>query len=452
MMDRFVPFIKETFDRYPNLSASVVYEMAKKRGYPGGPDNFRHRIRELSLRPRKTPEAFFALRTLSGEQAQVDWAHFGSRKVEGGVRKLYAFVMVLSYSRSVFFRFFYDMRMPSFLEGHVQAYAFFGGAAKINLYDNLKSAVIQRHGPAIVFHPKLLELADYYGFDPRPVAVRRGNEKGRVERAIRYLRTSFFPLRSDWDIDALNRDALIWCGELSMQRPWPQDKRRTVRQAYLEERPSLLPLKSEPFLCHELVPVSARKSLYVSFDSNRYSFPHQHVGRSLMISASVNQVRIFDKEILIAEHQRCFDKGKLVEDSGHIVSLRRAKSKARRQRERDVLIRAVPSAGELLVRLAKRQRLLQPATMSLLELLSEVGAKELGLSIDEALEGGSPSPESVRFILDRRRAKQGLAPPLALRLCADPRISELVVTPHSLGDYDPNDNHQDDNPEEDSDE
>ena len=171
MLDPFVPFVRETLERYPKLPASVLHEMCTRRGYPGGPDHFRHRIALLGLRPRRVPEAFFVLRTLPGEQAQVDWAHFGTREVDGGVRRLYAFVMVLSYSRALFFRFFYDARLPSFLTGHVEALTFFGGCAKCHLYDNLRSAVLERKGSAIRFHPQLLELADYYGFDPRPVAT-----------------------------------------------------------------------------------------------------------------------------------------------------------------------------------------------------------------------------------------------------------------------------------------
>ena len=79
MLDGYVPFVRGVFDQYPKLPVSVVYEMVKKRGYPGGPEHFRHRIAELGLRPRRSPEAFFELRTLPGEQAQVDWAHCGRR-------------------------------------------------------------------------------------------------------------------------------------------------------------------------------------------------------------------------------------------------------------------------------------------------------------------------------------------------------------------------------------
>jgi len=218
ILDPYMMLITETLRKYPTLSAAQIYEMLRRRGYPGGPDHLRHRIAELNLRPRKNAEAFLRLRTLPGEQAQVDWGHFGTRPVEGGERRLYAFVMVLSYSRRIFLRFFYDARMLSFLSGHLEAFSFFDGVPRCLLYDNLKSAVLERRADAIRFHPKLLEVADYYGFEPRPVAPYRGNEKGRVERAIRYIRTAFFPLRAEYDIETLNREALEWSLETASGR------------------------------------------------------------------------------------------------------------------------------------------------------------------------------------------------------------------------------------------
>lgn len=366
MLDPFVPFVRETLERYPKLPASVLYEMCAKRGYPGGPDYFRHRLALLDLRPRRAPEAFFLLRTLPGEQAQVDWAHFGTRAVDGGDRRLYAFVMVLSYSRALFVRFFYDARLASFLTGHVEALRFFGGCAKCHLYDNLRSVVLERKGSAIRFHPRMLELADYYAFEPRPVAARRGNEKGRVERAIRYLRTSYFPLRQRWSLEDLNREALVWCRERAGQRRWPQDKRRTVAEAYQEELPHLLSLPPEPFPCHERREVIARRSPYVAFDSNRYSIPHERVGRSLEIVAEVDRLRIFDRRELIAEHARSWAKGQVIEDPQHVEDLKKTKRAARRHREQDHLLRAVPRAEELLRALAQRQRRLAGACRRLL--------------------------------------------------------------------------------------
>ncbi|HEY3494901.1 MAG TPA: IS21 family transposase, partial [Polyangiaceae bacterium] len=126
--------------------------------------------------------------TLPGEQGQVDWGHFGKVQIGAATRTLWAFVMVLSWSRHIFLRFYLSAAMPSFLRGHVDAFRFFGGVPRVLLYDNLKSAVLERVGQAIRFHPTLLELSAHYLYEPRPVAPARGNEKGRVERAIRYVR------------------------------------------------------------------------------------------------------------------------------------------------------------------------------------------------------------------------------------------------------------------------
>ena len=437
MLDGFVPWLREQLARFPTLPASQLHEMARRRGYAGGADHFRHRLAELGLRPRKAPEAFFELRTLPGEQAQVDWADFGSRQVAGGVRRLFAFVMVLSYSRHLFVRFFYDARLPSFLAGHVEAFAAFGGAVRLLLYDNLKSAVLERVGLGIRFHPRLLELADAYGYEPRPVAPYRGNEKGRVERSIRYLRSAFFPLRAHLSLDALNAEARRWCHEVAAYRGWPQDRRRTVEQALREEQPLLLPLPGEPFPCHETIVATVRRTPYVALDANRYSIPHDRIDRTLTVLADLSTVRVFDRETEIASHRRSWDKGQRIERQEHLDELRRFKRKARLHRGQDRLLRTVPAAQPLLVALAKRQRHLGTAVDCLLRLLDEHGRDELTVAITEALGAGSPHPEAVRLVLDRRRAQRGQPPPLLVELPDDPRVRELVVTPHPLADYDP---------------
>jgi transposase len=238
MVDPFVPFIVEQLGKYPDLRSSRLFVMIKERGYPGGPDHLRRVIGRL--RPKKPAEAFQRLRTMPGEQAQVDWAHFGKLEIGRASRPLWAFVMVLSYSRRLFLRFFPGASMPFFVRGHVQAFADFGGVPRVLLYDNLKSAVIERHGDAIRFHPTLLAMSAHYRFEPRPVAVARGNEKGRVERAIRYIREAFFAARSFTDLADLNRQAAEWTATAAVDRSWVEDRSRTVRQAFEDERGVLL--------------------------------------------------------------------------------------------------------------------------------------------------------------------------------------------------------------------
>ena len=182
-IEPYLAFIQETLRQYPNLTAARLYAMVSARGYVGSPDHFRHQM--VQLRPRAPAEAFLCLRTLPGEQGQVDWGHFGKLTIGRAQRPLMAFVMVLSYSRRIFLRFFLDARMENFLRGHAAAFSAWDALPRVLLYDNLKSAVLERRGDAIRFHPTLLAFAGHYRYEPRPVAVARGNEKGRVERAIR---------------------------------------------------------------------------------------------------------------------------------------------------------------------------------------------------------------------------------------------------------------------------
>jgi transposase len=174
-VDPYLPLILETLKKYPKLTASRLFVMVCERGYKGSPDHFRHLI--ACVRPRPHAEAYLRRRTLAGEESQADWAMFDHLTIGRARRRLMAFVLVLSYSRQIFLRFFLDARMENFLRGHVAAFTAWNGSSRVVLYDNLRSAVLERHGDAIRFHPTLLSFAAHYRFEPRPVAVARGNEK-----------------------------------------------------------------------------------------------------------------------------------------------------------------------------------------------------------------------------------------------------------------------------------
>ena len=268
-LDPYLAFITETLERFPTLTAARVFDMVKARGYPGAPDHFRHRIAEL--RPRRAREAYLRLRTLPGEQAQVDWAHFGKITIGRAERPLMAFVLVLSYSRYPFVRFYLNASLANLIRGHVEAFDVLGGGVRKILYDNMRSGVLERRADAIRFHPTVLELAAHYRFEPRPVAPARGNEKGRVERLIRFVRESFFGARRFRDLDDLNAQVDQWCRTRAAERPCPEDPRRTVAEVFAEERPHLLTLPDDPFPCEERVEVQVAKTPYVRFDANDLS-------------------------------------------------------------------------------------------------------------------------------------------------------------------------------------
>ena len=191
-IDAYLPFIHETLKKFPSLTASRLYAMVYERGYRGGQHHFRHLV---SLhRPRPVAEAYLRLRTLPGEQGQCDWASFGHLQIGRARRPLMAFVMVLSWSRQIYLHFFLDARMDSFLAGHAGAWAAWSGLPRIVLYDNLKSAVLERQGDAIRFNPTLLAFAAHHRYEPRPVAVARGNEYGVVKKMSRCLLMTLYCL------------------------------------------------------------------------------------------------------------------------------------------------------------------------------------------------------------------------------------------------------------------
>ena len=434
IVEAYLPFIRETLEKYPTLTSSRLYDMVRERGYPGRPDHFRHLI--AGLRPRRPAEAYLRLRTLPGQQAQVDWGHFERIVIGRAVRMLMAFVMVLSYSRMTFLRFYLDSKMPNFVRGHVDAFSFFEGLARVLLYDNLKSAVLERHGDAIRFNPKLLELKKHYRFEARPVAQYRGNQKGRVERKIRDIRQSFFAARSFRDIDDLNVQALRWCTTIAADRRCPEDPSRTVREVFAEEKPRLIALPDEPFDTHERIEVSVRKQPYARFDRNDYSVPHDRVRRTLVVVADLKTVRVLDGTDVVATHPRTFDAGQQVEQAEHIERLREHKRKARARSLLDYLHRAAPNVADLLHRAAERGANLSRMTTELRRLLDQYGAEMFQRAVQEAVDRDTPHAGAVGQVLETYRSARGEPPPLAPRLPDDPRVRDAVVTAHDLKTYD----------------
>ncbi|MBI5610574.1 MAG: IS21 family transposase, partial [Deltaproteobacteria bacterium] len=370
-LDPFMPFIAETLRQYPTLTAKRLHGMVCERGYVGGSDHFRHRI--ATLRQRKPAEAYLRLRTLAGEQAQVDWAHFGSLPVPGGARKLYCFVMVLAYSRRIFLEFGFDIGMAGFVRGHVHAFEFFGGLPRVLLYDNLKSAVLERRGDIIRFHPELLALSDHYHYEPRPVAVARGNEKGRVERAIQYIRKGFFAGRTVRDLDELNAEALAWTHSEARSRRWPEDTTCSVEAAYEREKTLLRPAGDQAYPALERRVASVAKTPYARFDGNDYSVPYTAVRSEVLILADERRVRIFDGTAVLAEHPRSYGLHQVVEDPKHIEALRQAKHHAHLHSTQDWLLRTVPEVTPLLQRLAARHGSVGTAVAQLSRLAQSYG-------------------------------------------------------------------------------
>ncbi len=434
LIDPYRVFIDETLQKYPTLAASRLHDMVSERGYAGQPSHFRYLV--STMRPRPPAEAYLRLRTLAGEQAQVDWAHFGHLQIGRAKRPLMGFVIVLSYSRRVFLRFCLNAQMDSFLRGHVEAFTAFGGLARTLLYDNLKSVVLERVGDAIVFNPEFLAFAKHYRFEPRPVAVARGNQKGRVERHIDFIRKSFFAGRQFIDVHDLNAQARHWCEGRALDRAWPQDDALTVRQAFAAEQPRLLGLPENGYDLGERLEVSVAKTPYVRFDWNDYTVPHTHVRRTLSVLADEQRVRIFEGITEVANHPRSFDRHQVIEEPAHLQALVAYKRRARTHRGCDALALVAPAVTELLQMAAQRGHNLGSITAALVRLLDQYGAPRLQAAILDAIARDVPHPNAVRLALEHAREATGRPPVLALALPEHVVRRDAPMRTHSLASYD----------------
>ena len=260
--------------------------------------------------------------------------------------------------------------------------------------------------------------------------------KGRVERAIRYVRDGFFAARSFTGLDDLNAKAEAWCNGLAADQRCPEDLTRSVREVFVEEAPRLLPLPDNPAPLLERVAVSVGKTPYVRFDLNDYSVPHTHVRRVLTVLADPHEVRVVDGSTVLACYPRSYDRDAQVELPGHVEALVEQKAAARQHRATDRLVQAAPASQTLLIRAAERGANLGAITAALMRLLAQTSAAEMQAAILEALQRGVPHPNAVRLALARRREQRGDPPAVGVALPAHLQARDTSMQPHALETYD----------------
>jgi transposase len=432
-VDAYAGFIREVLEKHPNLRATRIFEMIKNRGYTNGV----HPVRSFVAAERpKRREAFLRLRAFPGEQAQVDWANFGTVAIGRARRKLSCFVITLSYSRAVYLEFFFDQKIESFLRGHINAFEDWKGVPRTLLMDNLRSVVLERRGDAIHFNPRFVEMQSHYHFAAKPCQVRAGNEKGRVERAIRYIRDSFFAARPFTTLSDFNRQALQWRDNIANARKFPDDDSRTVADAFAEEQQRLMPLPVNRFDADIVVPVRSCKTIYIRFDTNDYSIPPAAVGKQLLLAASESCVRILDGIHEIARHRRSYDRRQMILDPPHQDELLRLKQKAAGSVSGGRLARAVPQCDAFLNAAFERGESAAVQTARLVKLLDLYGSNELNIAMQEAVSRNTPNASSVAFILSQRWKKARQKPLPFIDLSRRPDLEAFDVKPHNPEIYD----------------
>jgi transposase len=432
VLEPYVPLVDQTLGRYPRLVATRLYDMLVERGYTGSLRTLRRYVRVA--RPAPKSEVFLRVETLPGEQAQVDWAHVGSLAVPGGNRPLWAFVMVLAYSRAMWAELVVDMGIDSLRRSLVRASSFFGGSPRQWLFDNAKTVVIERAGDAVRFHPALLDLAARLHVQPALCAPRKPHEKGKVERAIRYLKERFFAARSFHSVGHGNAQLADFFAGVAHERPHPRWPERRVVDVFDEEKHRLLALPEQLPSTDLVAPAAIDKSAFVKFDTNRYSVPAVYARRTLTLVADDQTVRVLDGALEIARHARSWGRHQVIELREHRAAILEEKRKARDLKGRDRLRVEVPEIDALLARWVDAGRNLGSMIGFTIKLLDAYGPAVLREVVSEMTQRGVHDRGAMAILCEQRRKRRAGPAPLVIEL--GQHVIERDVVPHDLGGYD----------------
>lgn len=428
----YAALIDEILARHPKLRASRLYDMLRARGYEGSDRTLRRYVRRV--RPEPAREAFVRSNVLIGEESQVDWAKVGVLDVPGGTRALWMFVIVLSYSRAMWAELVFDQTAASLARSLTRATSFFGGATRTWLFDNPKTVVLERRGDAVRFHPLLVEVTGHYCVQAKLCAPGRGNEKGRVERTIRYIRDRFLGGRTITSIDEGNRELLAFINDIAHPRPHPTIPQRTVADVYDEEKGHLLRLAPHPFCADQVVSARADKTAFVRFDTNDYSVPSRYNRADVIVVADDRVVRVLDKGEEIARHARCWGKRQVVEDVAHRRELVAKKRRAAKGKGRDRLASLVPDIERLYQRWLDLGCNLGSMTSRTLALLDLYGDDVFIEAARDVIDTGAHDPGAIGVRCEVLRKKRQRDVPIALHLSGD--VPDRDVIPHDLETYD----------------
>ena len=270
-------------------------------------------------------------------------------------RRLNFFVMVLGYSRKLYVEFTLSETLEQFLACHQNAFAYFGGVPKKVMLDNLKTAVLSHPaGQPVIFHLRYLDFAWFYGFEPRACNIRAAHEKGIVERARGYLRTSFLnglPLES---FAPLNPAVRLWMDQVANER-LHGETRKKPNELFAEEKARLSPLPSTLYDVAQIRAVHATRRFRVRFDANRYSVPAEYAGGRLVLHAYPDKLCIFHHERLIAELVRSYDRAQDIENPDHVRVLLEQRHRARDQKLLQRFLQLSPLAETYYQELGQRR-------------------------------------------------------------------------------------------------
>jgi transposase len=295
LIDAFRVYIRGRLELYPELSAARLCKEIIPLGFKGQYSTVKEYVR--GLRPDLPMQIERRFEVRPGQQAQADFATF---KTSFGT--VYAFLVVLSWSRYLWVRFYSHQDLLSALNGLHRSLVAFGGVPETVLFDRMKVAVAKTNPDgSAVFNEEMLRFANHYGFQPKACQPYRAKTKGRVERAVSYLRHNFFYGRYFRDLEDLNQQLEKWLLETANVRIHGTTNESPAGRLQ-QELPNLKALTAEPYLPIITLGRKISHDGFVSYNGNEYSIPDGALRSQVLVKASLEEISLYQGGDLLATH------------------------------------------------------------------------------------------------------------------------------------------------------
>lgn len=385
------------------VETRAIYQRLQEQGFEGSYMAVYRFVRQFKGQPLR---ATVRVERQPGEEVQVDFGYAGwlIDPTTGKLRRAWAFVMTLSWSRHQYVEFVWDQKVETWLVCHRHGFEYFGGVSERVVIDNLKAAIVKaiQDDPAVQASYQACAL--HYGFRIAPCRVRTPQHKGKVEQGgVHYVKRNFLGGRAVTTLTQANEAVLIWCQTTAGLRRHGTTKEQPLKRFEETERDQLQPLPTSPYEMAVWKQLTLNRDCYLEFEESYYSAPYRLIGQPVLVCANLKHVRIFDKEYhLVATHERAAQPGSRQTHLDHlppelVPGLTLSREGSRQQAH--LIGPATSRIVEIYLADPVGDRL--PTVGRLLGLQAQYGVNRLEAACVRALAFGDPNYRTIKQILEK---------------------------------------------------
>jgi len=428
-LDSFKGQIVAMLERHRYTAQQVLQEI-KTKGYTGGYSILKAFVQHV--RPAPAP-AFLTLHFAPGQAAQVDWGDAGVLPVGSTQRRLSFFVMVLCHSRKLYVEFTLAQTQEHFLACHQHAFECFSGVPAEVIVDNCKTAILSHPvGQPAVPHPRYLDFARHYGFTIKACGPRKPHEKGRVEKAVHYVKQNFLAGLQLASLEAINAAARRWMDEVANVRVHGETH-QIPQELFAFEQSSLQALTVKPYEAATLETAQISQRCRATFDTNRYSVPPAYAGKILALKVYPERLVFYHQDRVVAEHVRSYDRHRDFEKPEHVQELLAQRRQAQTQQHLSRFLALSPRAREYYQRLEEKRGNPRHHVQKIVALSEIYGVEKVQRALEDAWAYQAFSCEYIANLLEQR--ERPVTQPGALHLTRQQDLLELELPAPDLSLY-----------------